>query len=347
MTMKLEDFTEEFIPEKLTELSIKTLREIENGILEVPEEGFEAPNVNGGSEDFVGLPESFDGRVFEVRPLPKRVNVVAVDVSCKRIGIIREGLVCAFRGTIVWRDEYAYRYMRYGPYIFYLGGKPLERLEDSHIGYDENPLSLVGRLQNFFERELQRHVCRMVKNSIILFDGSLSVISGNNGWNSRRLIETLRVARLNGNRVIAIAKDSKLLPSRRKLLNLAALKAEPPYLIYIGEPSEIHARNFRSFGKVFIAKLSREGFEFRLDVDLDLSFNQILTTIGELLSSEILVQGYPETLRIAHILSALTPIEVLAIERFLAEKYGVTVKKVRNVRRMIFGPFGWKEETPA
>jgi hypothetical protein len=144
---------------------------------------------------------------------------------------------------------------------------------------------------------------------------------------------------------MAIAKNTRLLTGNYKRLNIAALKAKPPYLIYIGKPLEAYARNFKSFGKTFIARFSREGFDFRLDADAELSLSRILANVGTLLSSETLMQGYPETLRVAHILSMLTPIEVLAIERFLAENYGVKVRKPRSIRRMIFGPYSGREET--
>ena len=294
--------------------------------------------------------EGFEGRleVIPVEPSPERVRVAAVDVACKRIGFTREGVICAVRGAVAWRDEYAYHYRRYGPYTFHLSdgwifqafGEALPRSLEASL----NPLGLAAKIQMLIERELQLQVCSTFKNSLILLDGSLSVVTGAGGRFSGKLKEALEKARANGSRVMAFAKSTKLLAEGETLKNLLALKLRPPCLIQVNESAGEPKRNFKSFGRIFLAKLGRESLGFRLDVDAGLKLEESLEAVGSLLSSDILVQGYPETLRMAHMLSVFTPLDILAIQRFLAENFGVKVRRSRSVRRLLFGPFaGWEE----
>ncbi len=62
--------------------------------------------------------------------------------------------------------------------------------------------------------------------------------------------------------------------------------------------------------------------------------------MGLLLANELLEGGYPETLRLAHILSVFTEGEDLAIQSFLKKKYSFRIPAKFNLRRALFGPFG-------
>jgi len=52
------------------------------------------------------------------------------------------------------------------------------------------------------------------------------------------------------------------------------------------------------------------------------------------------MQGYPETLRLAHIFSTFTANDVIAVQRHLASTYGLRIVPRFSVRRSLFGPFG-------
>ncbi|MEM2915317.1 MAG: hypothetical protein QXH91_07975 [Candidatus Bathyarchaeia archaeon] len=71
-----------------------------------------------------------------------------------------------------------------------------------------------------------------------------------------------------------------------------------------------------------------------------LSFEDALSTVQMLMGNDLLVQGYPETLRMAHTLSIFTSLEALALQRLLAENYNIKIQRIENMRRMLFGPFG-------
>ena len=60
----------------------------------------------------------------------------------------------------------------------------------------------------------------------------------------------------------------------------------------------------------------------------------------ELAGTDIVDQGYPETLRMAHILATFTAGDVLAMQAFAAAQYGVQLLPKLALRRSLFGPFG-------
>ncbi|MHC1586539.1 MAG: hypothetical protein ACXQTV_03230 [Candidatus Hecatellaceae archaeon] len=344
MVLSLQDST---LSGWLAELSFKTLEKAEGCVLEVPQ-GLEFLEEQAEEPDFCQL-ENFKPQVFPVKVSKQRTRVVAVDVACKRVGLTSGGLLCAVRGTIVWRDEYAYRYSRYGPFVFYLNhGWPSQVLNGLFPGSFEvsaSPLSMAAKVQMLVERELQLQACRTFKDSLILFDGSLSVATESGGWASDRLREALQRARDNGSRVMAVTKSTKLLSQGEPLFDFCS-RVKPPCLIQVKPAAYGFKGNFKSLGRIFLAKLAYDSPGFRLDIDAGLSLEEALEATGSLLSSDLLVQGYPETLRLAHMLSVLTPLDMLGVQRFLAENFGVKVRRVRSVRRLLFGPYAGEEVQP-
>ena len=93
-------------------------------------------------------------------------------------------------------------------------------------------------------------------------------------------------------------------------------------------------------GDVYIAKLTRGVCSFRLDIDKKVPQEQGIDAVQSLLGSDLVLQSYPETLRLAHIYSTFTATEVIGIQRFIAQQYGLKIVARPNVRRMLFGPFG-------
>ena len=96
----------------------------------------------------------------------------------------------------------------------------------------------------------------------------------------------------------------------------------------------------RFLGRVFVGKLTNSGFPFRIDVDRMLSKIETITRFRELAGTDIVDQGYPETLRMAHILATFTASDVLAMQAFATAQYGVQILPKITLRRSLFGPFG-------
>jgi len=101
-----------------------------------------------------------------------------------------------------------------------------------------------------------------------------------------------------------------------------------------------HVGPLRLMGNVYVAKLSKSSYAFRLDADKQLSHAQTVEAVQKLLGNDLILQSYPETLRLAHIFSTFTATEVLGIQRCVAKEGGVKIVTRPNVRRMLFGRFG-------
>jgi len=148
----------------------------------------------------------------------------------------------------------------------------------------------------------------------------------------------LEISRNRFSTVLAFSKNTNLRFLGHKLTDYAE-KAVPPCLLEIkGIPSSSSAALF--LGDVYIAKLTHGVCSFRLDIDKKVPQEQGIDAVQSLLGSDLLVQSYPETLRLAHIYSTFTATEVIGIQRFIAQQYGLKIVTRPNVRRMLFGPFG-------
>lgn len=293
----------------------------------------------------VELTES-EAEPIPIMPWNSAVSVVAIDVSSIRIGETSDGTLCALRGAVVWRKSEGYTYTRCGPLIFHLNEATINSIFQNlgistHSSASDIPLAprLLGRLRNALEHWIQLSICNFFEDTLILLDGSLT---GGTPDNPARPIEAmLRTARANGDTVIAISKSSKL---RLMGNEITKLTERIPTACVIDVDSAVR-RQFPKYpvqllGRIFVAKLLQKGFSFRLDVDLRIPRDEAVESIRKLVRSDVVSQGYPETLRLAHILSTFTANEVIGIQRFLYGRHGLRPEPPFNLRRSLFGPYG-------
>ncbi len=288
-------------------------------------------------------------RVERIEPIPSNRPIIAVDTSTIRIGELADGALCAIRGTLVALENGRYRYAKYGPFIFSIGYNTPTSLQDfATLGIppftgEPDVDSLLKRIRNVLERWLQFNASLSITSGFILFDGSLTAGTPDNPY--RELRRILENARRSGSTVLAISKKTKLRVSNQPLTQLLDGEPEP----CIMEVDEQVAEQFppypvRFLGRVFVGKLARSGFPFRMDVDREVSRPETLRAFRELAGTDIVDQGYPETLRLAHILSTFTASDVLAMQAFAAATFGVQLLPKLALRRSLFGPFGTRWE---
>ncbi len=335
---KTQFLKEELIPNfllKLSNSSMKTINSNSNFIQVSPELEFEdEPQL------CLNLKELNDP--IPIHPIYKDSTIVAVDVSSIKIGETNNGVVCAIRGAVVWRNRGEINFFRCGPLLFHITEFVIEQLYN-HGGVNETllefPIGVVSRLRNLLERFIQGNVCNYFQDSIILFDGSLTAGTPDNPVNN--LNQILSKARENKNVVLAISKTTKIGLSGVKLSELIK-SFKGPCLLDIDE-------NIRAFfpthpvqllGKVYAAKLSVKGLSFRLDVDRKVNHKDTMEALGRLIVNDVVDQGYPDTLRLAHILSSFTASDVIGMQRFLSKKFKLQIVPKINLRKILFGPFG-------
>jgi len=279
---------------------------------------------------------------IHLEPTQTEKPVVAVDVSSIRIGETETGELCAIRGAIVWKEKNRYKYQRIGPFPFHIteqNKKEIQQLfRNNHFEFQEAPniYNLQTRIGNLFERWLQLSISCSAYDTIILWDGSMT--AGMIASPVNEIARLLEIARNRFSTVLAFSKNTNLRFSGHKLTDYAE-KTVPPCLLQING-FQASLGHVILLGNIYVAKLTRGVCSFRLDIDKKVPQEQGIDAVQCLLGSDLLIQSYPETLRLAHIYSTFTATEVIGIQRFIARQYGLRIITRPNVRRLLFGPFG-------
>ena len=282
-----------------------------------------------------------------LKPNHQETIIAAVDTSTIKIGETSTGIIIAVRGATVWKQNRKYRYTRLGPFIFHITEENTKevysilerayftvRYETAHQS-TPNLLQMPTRLASLLERWLQTMIAKTVPEGLILLDGSLT--SGTFDTPIHRLREILRQARKNGSTVLAFSKMTSLRVNGY-LITDQLPNHEPPYLL------ETTGLRFKPptvvLGDVYVARLNKANYAFRLDIDSEIPLQHRMTAVEKLLGNDLYLQGYPETLRLAHILCTFTANEVLAMKHFITRKHGIQIINRPDMHKLLFGPFG-------
>ncbi len=282
-----------------------------------------------------------------LKPKPEKTMVTAIDTSTIKIGETNKGTLIAIRGATIWKQKRNYKYLRTGPFIFHITEENKKEVynalqksyfnsphEHNHHG-SPSLMQMPMRIANLLERWLQTTLTETVSNGLILFDGSLT--SGIADAPIQRMKEILGTARKKGNVVLAFSKMTTL-RFNGYLITDMLLGYKPPYLFEIAglkpKPPIV------LLGNVYVAKLTKGNYAFRLDIDKEISIDMRIESVEKLLGNDLLSQSYPETLRLAHILCTFTANEVIAMQHFTARKYNLKIINRPDMHKLLFGPFG-------
>ena len=334
------------LPQTFIELSLNSMKNIEGNILQPNQTSLNQPTTEHIA-DATPIMKIQQPQTIKTIPLTHSQDekpVVAVDVSSIRIGETETGILCAIRGAIVWKEKNRYKYQRIGPFPFHIteqNKKEIHKLFTNNLeitGDERTPniANIQSRMGSLLERWLQLGISCSAYGTIILWDGSMT--AGMADSPTDEMSRLLEIARNRLSTVLAFSKSTTLRFSGHKLTDYAG-KAEPPCLIQInGFP--ISSGPVLLLGNVYVAKLTPGVCSFRLDIDRKIPREHAIEAVQSLLGSDLLIQSYPETLRLAHIYSTFTATEVVGIQRFIAQQYGLKIVTRPNVRRLLFGPFG-------
>jgi hypothetical protein len=318
------------LPQRLIQLSMNSLKNVQN-------QNFQLIQQNLQATQFL--------QPIPLKPRKEPAIIAAVDTSSIKIGETSTGILIAIRGANIWKQNRHYRYIRLGPFILHITEEnkkevynTLQNALNPSSENHQNPPNIQQmptRLASLLERWLQKMLSKTLDNGIILFDGSLT--SGTPDTPTKTMKEILETARKKENTVLAFSKMTNLrlnghiiteiLPTHKPpyMLEAAGLRAKPPIVL---------------FGDVYVAKLSNGNYAFRLDIDKEIPLPQKIEAVEKLLGNDLLAQGYPETLRLAHILCTFTANEVIAMQHFITRKCGVKIINRPDMHRLLFGVFG-------
>jgi len=271
----------------------------------------------------------------------KTRQVVAIDTSSIIVATDRKGVVAAVRGGLAVRSPLGLSIERIGPFIAYITqenmAEVLASILDgaSALDYCSMDYQLDGSIQKvlagLLEKKLQEYIAERYRDSILLFDGSLSAGPLDNPlWLVSRILEKTLPR---GNDILAFSKTS-ILQFWGEIFTEEKLGVAPPYAVDMTWLIESIEMRVKVLGKTFLAKLSPGAGIFRVDVS---TTKKIERVFGDFLKSDSLIYGYPELLILAHDYCTFTKLDVMAIQSLL-RRYGSEFFEIFSIRDMLFNP---------
>jgi hypothetical protein len=330
------------LPQRFLEQSLHSLKQVQHQPFQLNQQSFQQFRISEQHPSNLQLKR----QPIALKPNHQETIIAAVDTSTIKIGETSTGIIIAIRGATVWKQNRNYRYTRLGPFIFHITeenkGEVYNTLERAYFNtYSSNRhaaphlMQMPTRLASLLERWLQTMLAKTVSQGLILFDGSLT--SGTFDTPVQRMKEILSLARRNRSTVLAFSKMTSLRVNGY-LITDQLPNHEPPYLL------ETTGLRFKPptvvLGDVYVARLNKANYAFRLDIDNEIPLQHRMNAVEKLLGNDLYMQGYPETLRLAHILCTFTANEVLAMKHFITRKHGIQIINRPDMHKLLFGPFG-------
>jgi len=258
--------------------------------------------------------------------------VAAIDSSCVFIGETVEGTIYSAKcGVALSCMGKPLMHFKIGPMLFYINdditsSSNIDERLWRFVLFDTATAKRMVRVR--IERAIQNEVCKFLTNAIILVDGSLkrSVFEDRlNGFNN-----ILRNCESNGNQLVGISKTTRL-----KILDqLASSLMRSKGACYIDVSAVVRSLVSNIVGKPLLAKLSNDGLVLRVDV-----LDESMESVGKLIVNDIIANGYPETLRLAHHISIFSTIDVTCLKGFILSKFGVREMMSEDIRAKLLGAF--------
>jgi len=335
------------LPQRFIELSIHSLKHVQNQTLQLNQQTIQQANNNISQEPPYAVINNINGffKPITLKPKTEETITAAVDTSSIKLGETSTGIITAIRGTCIWKRGKSYTYLRIGPFIFHITEENQKEVyralqaayfqEQSESQAQPNIMQTPMRMANLLEKWLQQTLIRTVSGGLILFDGSLT--AGTPDTPTSQLKEILKSARASGNTVLAFSKMTTLRLNGYLITDMLSTQ-KPPCIIAIPEikpkpPTVL-------LGEVYVAKLTRGNCAFRLDIDKEVPKEKQIEAVERLIGNDLITQSYPETLRLAHILCTFTANEVIAMRHFIQHRYRIKIIERLDMHRLLFGPFG-------
>lgn len=333
--------TDTTLPQRFLEQSLISLKQPQQHPLQINQQNLNqlTPNTNYTLQ-IKPIP-------IPLKPIHQETIIAAVDTSTVKIGETQTGIIIAIRGATTWRQNCTYKYTRIGPFVFHITeenkNQVYHNLEKAYFSTSyafshqaaPNFMQMPTRLAGLLERWLQTMLAKTINNGILLFDGSLT--AGTIDTPIQRLKEILSIARTNNTKILAFSKVTTL-RTNGHLITDKLPNYDPPYLLetqgmYTKPPMTL-------LGDIYVARLNKANFAFRLDIDREIPFTERLEALQKLVGNDIYSQSYPETLRLSHILCTFTANEVIAMQHFITRKHGLQIINRLDMHKLLFGRFG-------
>lgn len=264
-------------------------------------------------------------------PLPESGQykpLAALDSSVAYVAETEDGSVYVAKAALVISTLKRRKVHVIGPFIICLGEDTVKEFARNFSGEIPPMILLMDRqmamrgIRVLLERHIASVAASLLKDGLILLDGSLRLSlfePKDTGLDS--LLEEATT--------VAISKASRI-----KLVNRIA-----SVLLKSNEACFVEITGFMktivkpSLGRSFVVKLETSGLPFRADLP---SHADPKETFSSLRSSDMIIRGYPESLRIAHLLSVFTAAEIAALKGIIASQAG-EILATEDLRKVVLG----------
>jgi hypothetical protein len=268
-------------------------------------------------------------------------DVIAIDSTSIVLGYVPEGLVGAIRASVIIKPKGKkhHRKEQYGAYLVVITNYNKDDLYAStrEMVYGEATRAkapdlrkTLDRLRSLLERHLQFEAVKTFNNALLLVDGSLMAGAvADPVFVIRKLV---RDAASHGNTIVALSKSTTLTLHENQL-GILSLVDDIADACYVGDLREhIAQQRDRYVGCVYVGRLTPNGEAFRFDIpeNAALPHEEVFSMVSGL-SGE---HGYPEALKLAHMTSVFSSIEVIELQAAAINLYGLQLRE--NVRRKLF-----------
>ncbi len=274
--------------------------------------------------------------INKIEPLNVNVCVVGVDSSCILVGETVDGFIYSAKCCIALAySGKMITHAKIGPMLFYVKSDCNDTLDACNVqannynSVEESKRMIRVRL----ERMLQYEISRLLSNSIILVDGPLRA----SPYEAYTLINIIDACNTNNNMLIGLSKST----SFKHLSRIASSLTKQRYPCYT-DVTDLIKNNSNCKDNILLlnnvslllAKLNSNGLVIRVDIP---SMYDISYSLGTLVKNDILHNGYPDTLRIAHHTSVFTSTDVLCLKSFMKSRLSVKEVDGDYARRLLIG----------
>jgi hypothetical protein len=277
-------------------------------------------------------PKNHFPNINTIKVIDEPTTVAAIDSSSMFIGETAEGMIYSAKcGLALACKGKPVMHFKIGPMLFYINddivsSSTIDEKLWKFVLFDTATAKRMIRVR--IERIMQNEMCRLLTNAIILVDGSLKRSVFEDEQNTFNSI--LRNCEANENQLVGISKTTRL----KVLDQLAPSLMRNGDTCYIDVSSIVKSLVSNVIGTPLLAKLGNDGLVLRIDV-----LNDPSESLGRLVANDVIANGYPETLRLAHHVSIFTRTDVTCLKGFILSRFGVKEMMCEDVRRTLLGAF--------
>ncbi|MDG7048458.1 MAG: DNA double-strand break repair nuclease NurA [Nitrososphaerota archaeon] len=259
-------------------------------------------------------------------------NLVGIDSSALNVAETESGSVYAVKAAASFLINSKRKYYRLGPFIAYIGPNNIGRIRGivgarlpAYMMVADKQIAM-GFLRSYMEAMTIGRAARALGKGIVMVDGALK--SPSFGPSSAALAQVMNRWKENI-KFMGISKTTHLRPIRPFYSALARLDG----MKYADITEVINSISHGEYGRKYLVKFTDDGFVFRVDLPYGLEPD---LTFASLKRSEVMSNGYPESLKIAHLLSIFSNAELMGVRGKVASRAS-KVLFGEDIRRVLLG----------